>query len=547
MSKALYNIKELFIDEGVQQIIIPEIQRDYVWKRTNVEKLLKSIVEDAQENASEAQQKLREQLPIVPPEVRVILERELRTNEVFSNIGFIYAYEDREFKNRYFLIDGQQRITTIYLLLLATAIKDDKTDYFSSNYFHNKQPKVDYKVREASHNFLINFISFLLEGGPVEAVKDQYWYYSIYNNDKTISSLLNNYEVIENYIREKDLSVDYIENNIRLWFFDINKSRQGEELYIYMNSRGEEVIANENIKAGLLESCSEEEKNIWGAEWEDWQDFFWKHRGNNVNADNGFNEFLRWIIIIEHILANPKSTVENISRFIQEIKKSDQFGSELLQLATIQQYFNALRYLSEKVKAFNSNWLTGKTNIIDYIRLFPLLMFLFKYEKTDMDEIESFELKEFKVYSKAFRELFTRPSDLLRRALLTKLDYSIEDGYSPKIGGTRYSFGSSVESWRSILDLSENRSSIIELLTDYNVRMNKTGAPSEVILNNIVEDYLKSDEDDADWILHFIQKPEIFAYCEEKKACRSGSGGLEEIFLMKRTKATSYILLTDLL
>lgn len=43
MKTGRYNIKQLLTNPEVEQIIIPEIQRDYVWKKQNVLGLLKSI------------------------------------------------------------------------------------------------------------------------------------------------------------------------------------------------------------------------------------------------------------------------------------------------------------------------------------------------------------------------------------------------------------------------------------------------------------------------------------------------------------------------
>lgn len=36
MKTGRYNIKQLLTNPEVEQIIIPEIQRDYVWKKQNV-------------------------------------------------------------------------------------------------------------------------------------------------------------------------------------------------------------------------------------------------------------------------------------------------------------------------------------------------------------------------------------------------------------------------------------------------------------------------------------------------------------------------------
>lgn len=73
-----------------------------------------------------------------------------------------------------------------------------------------------------------------------------------------------------------------------------------------MNSRGESVSSNESIKANLLKGLSEQEKHDWGVKWEKWQDLFWKNKVENLSADKGFEEFLKWIKIIEYIKASSK-------------------------------------------------------------------------------------------------------------------------------------------------------------------------------------------------------------------------------------------------
>lgn len=376
MSDGKKSLKEIFNDRNIKQIIIPEIQRDYVWKTENVEKLLKSVIDDARENI---QKFSNEELESYSPKIRELAERENNNSIVYSNIGFIYTYKDNEFNNRNFLVDGQQRLTTLYLLLLATAIKTGKKDYFVMQYFKNSLPTVDYKVRESAHNFLVRFIQHLLDGGSVSDIKNQYWFFLNYIHDRTITSLIQNYATILRIVEEKELKMDYVENNIELWVFDVTNSSQGEELYIYMNSRGEEVIVNENIKALLLEDLSETEKFKWGKKWEDWQDFFWKCRGENQNADKGFNEFLRWIIVIECIKTNRDAlSVEGLGKFITTLHNQEKFSSELLSIEIVAKYFELIKTLKDE-EYLEEKWLTGVTSIIDYYRFFPSILYVEKY------------------------------------------------------------------------------------------------------------------------------------------------------------------------
>src|SRR5690606_3913703 len=118
---------------------------------------------------------------------------------------------------------------------------------------------------------------------------------------------------------------EYIEDFVEFWYFDTNISEQGEELYIYMNARGEQMQANENIKADLLSKLdTTEEKNKYGKLWEDWQDYFWVNRGDNENADKGFNTFLSWCKLLKSIenryQHNTELTAEEIEDFADFIR-----------------------------------------------------------------------------------------------------------------------------------------------------------------------------------------------------------------------------------
>ena len=47
MNTGRYTLKSFLTDHNLDQIIIPEIQRDYVWQEENVTKLLISIFENS--------------------------------------------------------------------------------------------------------------------------------------------------------------------------------------------------------------------------------------------------------------------------------------------------------------------------------------------------------------------------------------------------------------------------------------------------------------------------------------------------------------------
>ena len=386
-----YILKDFLTKNDIEQVIIPEIQRDYVWEKENVEKLLNTIYEKSIKQNENMQGIIDENLNAISPEMREALTRTLKENAQICNVGFIYAYTDPEIADRRILIDGQQRITTLFLLLLFLSVKEGKQGRFENSYFTNQMLKIDYKVRESAHEFMLRFVYFILNDNDIEDVKNQYWYFSEYNSDITIQHLIANYDVIKRYCEGKKLSLDYVENYIEFWCFDTNKSEQGEELYIYMNSRGESVSSSENIKAELLKKLSDNEKDLWGEKWEDWQNFFWHNRGNKPNADTGIACFLRIISIIECVKKYNEKSVEKLAEEIKTIEEQKSIKKSYLNFEIIESYFSAFNTLrSTKEIHWNNEWLSEKADMIQYFILFPAVMYIMKHQQFQHIDLKRF-------------------------------------------------------------------------------------------------------------------------------------------------------------
>ena len=342
-----YSISDILEFKNLEQFVVPELQRDYVWRDVDVRDLLESI-----KNSFESD------------------------GEEIPYLGFIYAYNDKDYPYKYFLVDGQQRLTTIYLLLLVCYQKINKK--LPEYLIKNDKLKLDYKVRLATHDFLINLVKTIQKNLGAEniSIKDQSWYHKHYENDGTIQTMINNYYCICNWISDEFPIVDrlaeflkFIEDKVELSYFDIENGRDGEELYIYMNSRGKQLEANETLKASFLSKVTDdEEKDHWGAKWEEWQDFFWKNRGKRIDADPGFNDFLR---ILQIITMSELGMKPDDINFIARSNDNKNLVIKYLpsKLETIDSYFNALLFISNSEKI--NNYLV-KYETSDFYTLRPI-------------------------------------------------------------------------------------------------------------------------------------------------------------------------------
>lgn len=380
METANYSILELLEYKNLSQFIVPEIQRDYVWEVNDVMDLLDSIKEGFEGS--------KKDMPY---------------------LGFIYAFTDRDFLYKYFLVDGQQRMTTIFLLIIACHLRIGKTlpDYI----IKLEKLKLDYRVRQTTHDFLIDLVKYC-QNNPNDLnfnIRDQAWFHMEYEIDRTITNMVKNFDAIRNWLYNLNQSLSrdflkFIEDEVELSYFDIEDGRQGEDLYIYMNSRGRQLEINETLKAKYLTAIEDQiEKEKWGHIWEEWQDFFWSHKGDRPDADDGFNDFLKMVQIINMCALG--KTANEISYFAGG--RTDQtIDINLLpkSLNEVKKYFQSLEYVthSERVINFfsqyekNNDYFSASSSIdlrrkqIYYLRTLPIIAFLISIDDFDEKDLIRF-------------------------------------------------------------------------------------------------------------------------------------------------------------
>lgn len=248
------NIKELLKKE----LIIPEIQRDYVWG--NNELVIKRFINNI---------------------------KNMKDNEL--DIGFFYSYKIYEDYNA--LVDGQQRITTLILLSWYVGVDNVELNKFK------------FKVRENSNNFLEELLKqksekiFEIDGENFsDKIKNSIWYKRIWDNDPTVKSILNALDIID--IELKNNEKEDIKNKINNIKFSCIEAgnRSLETEYILLNSRGVKLTNSEQLKAILTEDILEEDKYTWLEKWEkNWQDILWECKGDDYNTNKIWDAVLYWV------------------------------------------------------------------------------------------------------------------------------------------------------------------------------------------------------------------------------------------------------------
>lgn len=354
------NLLTLF---SLHNFVVPEIQREYVWgNEHNQETVLKPFLESLKKSANVE-----------------ICHHAHSKNDV--HIGFLYSYNPIYSRDEQCcildenLIDGQQRFTTLFLLLLSRAVREKRMpDFLNLIRWDDQNIAFDYKVRNLTHMFLFDLIRSLKrdDEGTIltNIISGNYpnWLMRDYQEDVTIHSMIGALKVVQQvFDNSEDLYFDYFLSRIRFWHFKTDVTFQGEELYITMNSRGEELSGNESTKAKIF---LQEDQRKWGPKWEEWQTFFWHNRkrakSNNENADRGFNNFLLCCDAMSKQMGLPENGVNEIELFLEAFQHVDATSwVSILQKNCVNAYFDWIEEFKDlvwnRVNTANEKWTIDNT------------------------------------------------------------------------------------------------------------------------------------------------------------------------------------------
>lgn len=210
------------------------------------------------------------------------------------DLNYIYGVVEEK---KFIPLDGQQRLTTLFLFHWYIALKAKRLLDFSY--------KLTYEQRDSAREFCekINDIGCGIEDIPEAPISDKIEsnskFYSEWINDPTVKGMLNTLCTIEKVINGSN-NFDFEEAwksltgenaPISFFFLDLNssfgvdKKIDPDKLFIKMNSRGLNLSAFENFKANLLDlEVGEPLKNLAKEKFDvDWLNYFWEKEYKNQN------------------------------------------------------------------------------------------------------------------------------------------------------------------------------------------------------------------------------------------------------------------------
>lgn len=232
-------------------------------------------------------------------------------NGKHTTLDFIYGNLE---KDQLIPLDGQQRLTTLYLLHYYIArherVAEDEWSFLKN---------FTYETRVSSREFcqhLVNYEPDFSQKNLSEQIQDEAWFLLEWESDPTVQSMLVMLDAIhEKFNDSSNIWPELMGDAITFYFLPLgtgdNAINMTDELYIKMNSRGKALTNFEHFKAELelqMKAVDEETaKRIVRKIDREWSDLLWPFRnsetGNGQNDAITDDEFLRYIHFISDIIS----------------------------------------------------------------------------------------------------------------------------------------------------------------------------------------------------------------------------------------------------
>lgn len=349
------------------QVHIPTIQRDYAQGRRSARGIAEKFLLD-----------LRESL----------------RNSQGLNLDFVYGRTNDSILTP---LDGQQRLTTLFLLHWYLALHEHKLDDQVKSILCN----FSYETRPSAHDFCQELVERAIDNpnpGKLlsEEIRDSKWYFLSWDKDPTVDSILNMLDLIQSHFAEEthgmfDLLLNTGNCPITFHFLPMKDFNLSDELYIKMNARGKPLTKFEHFKVNLSKSLTTpHSKSKLDNKW---LDIFWNIAKQEEEiapgrVDTMYYNFLDNITLNFYVENNEidKDFIDEYDLFsiYTEIKSPD--SSFIDNLTNI---LDAISNL-EKISPVFVNFLQSR-NLINYwerLRFYALSQFYLKFGSPNDENIE---------------------------------------------------------------------------------------------------------------------------------------------------------------
>lgn len=295
-----YSLKSIL--KKYDRIEIPVIQRDYAQGRTGKkETKIRNGILDHILNA----------LTDGNPPVEL---------DFVYGVEHVYRSEDDVERNALVPIDGQQRLTTLWLIHWFLAGKAGLFDNDTSE-IRKMLLNFSYETRVSSKDFLNKLCTEKLqftENIKNSIIDDTPWFDESWKLDPSVMGFLTMLDAIANHkvVKENEPLALYKrltdeEPSVTFYFLPLEKFGLGEEIYTRMNARGKVLTEFERFKSNffkIIDDSPRKEEISQKIEY-DWVTNLWPYRGDVFVIDGPFMNWLRYITMM--LSVNPQTVASD--------------------------------------------------------------------------------------------------------------------------------------------------------------------------------------------------------------------------------------------
>jgi hypothetical protein len=246
------------------------------------------------------------------------------------NLDFVYGSMEGGKSGSFLPLDGQQRLTTLFLLHWYMAWLDGQHSKFEGMLWDGKHSRFTYGVRPSSTEFFDQLVRYIPSMTPDEVpsvrklIEDQSWFFLHWRLDPTIQSVLVMLDAIHGVFKSRsglfNRLVDDERPAITFELLPLEHFGLTDDLYIKMNARGKPLTSFETFKARFEELLTglfpTEKRELGDAEVSiaefferridtQWTDFFWAHKSPQTNT---FDELvMNLLLALARVSLDPTS------------------------------------------------------------------------------------------------------------------------------------------------------------------------------------------------------------------------------------------------
>ena len=281
-------------------------------------------------------------------------------NEDAINLDFIYGNVNED---TFQPLDGQQRLTTLFLLYLYSYKKDISNDVTINEIFKRFSYFTRFTARDFCHELSMQNIEIDINSTNISStIKDSSWYYLSWENDPTIRAMLVMLDAI--HLKFKDIPNLFntltTSKLITFYYLILDDFGLSDDLYIKMNARGKILTSFENLKAEIQNKSKEYkwESDIYELDKfaykidGKWNDLMWDNYKDDDNSVDDAHMRLISTIVMIHIALN-ENYESNIKRVIIQ-KVNDEY-----------RYRDLIKYIDKKTFDYISKVYDTYTSLQD--------------------------------------------------------------------------------------------------------------------------------------------------------------------------------------